>query len=87
MKHINWRRSPSKTSKEPRKKTMKRFIRRYDAADRELKLKAQADQRQAERLSASATASENSTKAGNVATAEVATAPTRPTLDEMWGLA
>jgi hypothetical protein len=66
---------------------MKRFVRRYDAEDRELKLKAQADQRQAEQLSARAAASEIPTKVGNVVSAETTTARSRPSLDEMWGLA
>jgi hypothetical protein len=88
MKDINRRHSRLKTSQRPRKKTMKRFARRHDAEDRELKIKAQADQREAEiRLSTRTPGSEALTKVVNVVDAETAPAPSRPSFDELWGLA
>lgn len=72
---------------------MKRFDRRQAADDRQLKLIARADERKAVLESASTiTASEPSTmntseEAGDVTGNEVPAAPTRPSLDQMWGLA
>ena len=79
---------------------MKRFVRRQAADDRQLKIIARADDRKAELQSTSTfTASETLAMdagegatditgdvTGDVTSEEVPLAPTRPSLDQMWGL-
>lgn len=75
---------------------MKRFVRRQAADDRQLKIIARADERKAELQSTSTfTASETLAMdagegatdiTGDVTSEEVLLAPTRPSLDQMWGL-
>jgi hypothetical protein len=67
---------------------MKRFTRRHDAEDRELKLKARSDQREAElRLSTSTMGDEAVAKTVSVVDPDTPPTPSRPTFDELWGLA